>query len=413
MGAEEATKIAITAVGLDATSYRALAHFMLSVPEAIMLGNLDHYGGVDREIGRSLDRAHTSVCFIDYDPNTEQAIRLTERLRADHPGVYVFAISAASEPEAIIVAMRAGCAEYLLKPLQDERVLDGLARVETKQKERTRSRVRGKVVTLVGAKGGVGVTSLALHLALTLVEAGQRKCLLVDQHPALGDASLYLGLSHHQYSFYELASNTERLDQELLQGFVLHHDSGLDLLDAPDAVDGMHIAPPSAVQYTVSFLAETYEFVVIDCPPALTEVTAACIAESDQIAIVMTAEMPAVRNAVHYMEHLEKIAHSQSAIQVVVNRHSKKGPLSDERIEKALGREISVRVPNSYNEVIRTINTGIPIGGNSSQFLIAMQNWAQQIARGNETQNKKKAMAAAHSGGGVLALFGRQAAGES
>src|SRR5713101_5700856 len=196
MGTVERTaRIGVMAVCLDTMSFEALSHFMAGVPGAVIFGSLDHYVGVEREIGRALDLAQTRICFIDYDRNTEEAIWMTERLRSEYPDVHSFAVSAYSEPEAIIAAMRAGCVEYLMKPVQHERVLDGLARVEAKQNAKTRSRVRGKIITLVGAKGGTGVTSLGLHLALELAEEGQRKCLFIDQHPALGDASLYLGMS--------------------------------------------------------------------------------------------------------------------------------------------------------------------------------------------------------------------------
>ncbi len=395
------------AVCLDLTSYEVLSQFMAGVPGAVIIGNLDHYVGVEREVGRALDLAQIRICFIDYDRNTEEAIWITERLRSEYPDVYSFAVSAYSEPEAIIAAMRAGCAEYLLKPVQHERVLDGLARVEAKQKKRARSGVRGKVITLVGAKGGTGVTSLALHLALELAHEPKRKCLLVDQHPALGDASLYLGTVRHQYSFYELANNADRLDEELLRGFLLHHNSGLHLLDSPETVDAIHGAPPSAVEHTLAFLAETYQFVIVDCPPGLTEGTLASISQSEQVAIVMTAELPSVRNTVRYVEHLSRLGYSSSSIHVVLNRYSKKGPLSDDRSEKALGRQISMRVPNSYNEVIRSINTGAPISpGNKSDFSAAIQKWAHEFASsGNEIGIK--AMAAAQSGGGMRALFGR------
>ena len=160
---EKSARMAVMAVCLDATSYQAVLHFMSGVPGTVMVGNLDHYVGVEREIGRALDLAYIRICFIDYDQNTEEALWTTERLRSEYPDVHSFAVSAYSEPEAIIAAMRAGCAEYLLKPMQHERVLDGLARVVAKQKKQARSGVRGKVITLVGAKGGTGVTSLALH----------------------------------------------------------------------------------------------------------------------------------------------------------------------------------------------------------------------------------------------------------
>jgi len=395
------------AVCLDATSYEALSHFMAGVPGVVIVGNLDHYVGVEREIGRALDLAQTRICFIDYDRNTEEAIWVTERLRSEYPDVHSFAVSAYSEPEAIIAAMRAGCAEYLQKPVQHERVLDGLARVEAKQKKRARSTVRGKVVTLVGSKGGTGVTSLALHLALELAHERKRKCLLVDQHPALGDASLYLGTGRHQYSFYELASNADHLDEELLRGFLLHHNSGLDLLDSPETVDAIHGASPSTVEHTLAFLADTYHFVIVDCPPGLTDGTRACISQSEQVAIVMTAELPSVRNTVRYIEHLSKLGYSSSSIHVVLNRHSKKGPLSDDRIEKALGRAISLRVPNSYNEVIRAINSGAPISsGNKSDFGAAIQRWADELAS-SDGSNKNKALAASQTAFGMKALFSR------
>lgn len=404
---EAPTRIAVMAVCLDSASYQDLTQFMAGVPGAVLMGNLDHYVGVEREIGRALDLAHTRICFIDYDQNIDEAIRITERLRSEYPDVHSIAVSTYSEPEGIIAAMRSGCAEYLLKPVQHERVLDALARVEAKQKKKARSGVHGKVITLVGAKGGTGVTSLALHLALELARERKRKCLLVDQHPALGDASLYLGTGRHQYSFYELVSNRERLDDELLQGYLLRHDSGLHLLDSPESVDGLHGAPPSAVEHTLAFLADTYQFVVVDCPPGLTEGTLACITQSDSVAIIMTPELPAVRNTVRYIVHLSRMGYSANSMSVVLNRYSKKGPLSDESIERALGREISLRVPNSYNEVIRAINAGAPISsGNRSEFGAAIQKWAHEIASSNGN-TKAKAMAAGDPRGGMRGLFGR------
>jgi len=425
---EWAARVTVMGVCLDSTSYQALSDFMAGVPEAVITGNVDHYSSaerevgraldiphVEREVGRALDLPHTRICFIDYDRNNEEAIRITERLRSEYPHAHVFAVSSNSQPQGIIAAMRAGCAEYLSKPMRQEQVLDGMARVEANQKKRTRSRAHGKVITLVGAKGGTGVTSLALHLALELAHEGKRKCVLVDQHPALGDASLYLGTGRHQYSFFELANDSDRLDEELLQGFLLRHDSGLHLLDSPEIVDAIHGAPPSAVEHTLAFLADLYQFVVVDCPPGLTDATLSSIAQSEQIAIVMTAELPSVRNSVRYIEYLSKLGYTSSSIHVVLNRYSKKGPLSDERIEKALGREISLRVPNSYNEVIQAINAGAPIpSGKKSDFGAAIQKWAHELVSNGVGNDRIQATAPAKLSvetkgqiGGFRALFGK------
>src|SRR5439155_5482265 len=108
----------------------AVSYFLAGVPGGVVVGNLDHYAGAEREIGRELSLGRARICFVDYDRNMEEATWVTERLRSECPDVHAFAISSSSDPEAIIGAMRAGCVEYMIKPVQHERVLEALARVE-------------------------------------------------------------------------------------------------------------------------------------------------------------------------------------------------------------------------------------------------------------------------------------------
>src|ERR1051326_4174172 len=110
--AEAPVRIAVVSICLDRTSYTALSHFMATVPGAALVGDLDRYLGAEREVERALSRGHTRVCIVDYDQNVTDAISITERLRSDHPDICIFAASASSEPDRIIAAMRAGCAEY-------------------------------------------------------------------------------------------------------------------------------------------------------------------------------------------------------------------------------------------------------------------------------------------------------------
>src|SRR5437879_6169684 len=132
--ASGATRVAVMGVCLDAMSYNALSHFVVPLPGAAAVGNVERYGGAEREAARMLETGHTRVCIIDYDQNTEEAVWVTERLKNEHPDIYVFAVSTYAQPDRIIAAMRAGCAEYLMKPLQSERVLDALSRVEANQR---------------------------------------------------------------------------------------------------------------------------------------------------------------------------------------------------------------------------------------------------------------------------------------
>lgn len=373
-------RITICGVCLDVQTYMSLSQFLASLTGGGLGGNLDRYIGSEREVARLLEAGSIRVCIVDLDANPGEANLVIERLHAAYPDIFVFAASGSSDTEQIISAMRNGCTDFLTKPLRHEALYAALLRVEIKQRERSHKKNRGKVISVIGAKGGTGVTTIALHLSLSLSRESGRKCLLVDQHPALGDSSLYLGVERHKYSFYDLVGSMERLDEELLQGFVLHHDSGLDLLDSPDSVDFNAYATPAAIEQTISFLAETYQYIVVDCPPGLSDTTLSTLSQSDQIAIVLTAELPAVRNALRYTEYLSRIGMNSMNFYLVLNRYSKKASLGEERVEKTLQHPIGLRVPNAYQDVIRSINTGTPIEtGRKPEFGASITAWCREL----------------------------------
>ena len=232
----------------------------------------------------------------------------------------------------------------------------------------------------MGAKGGAGVTSLALHLALNLVQRHQQKCLLVDQHPALGDLALYLGLGRHQYSFYELVHNMDRLDADLLQGFLLQHSSGLSVMDSPEAIHAFPNAASDAIEHTLAFLAENYQFVLIDCPPGLSEDTCAAIRQSDRLAIIITPELPAIHNAIRAIEYLTGLHYPDENIDIILNRSSRKGALNDREIEASLHREVTMRIPNNYELIVNAINAGTPIDfSRKSDLAVPLDSWADLL----------------------------------
>jgi pilus assembly protein CpaE len=388
---EIAGSIGVCSVCLDPQTHMAMSQFLSLQPGAFVSGNINRYMGSEREIGLALEEGGTRVCLLDLDANPAEANQAIERLQAERPDIFVIAVSGSSDPELIVAAMRNGCTDFLSKPLRQEALHTALRRVEIKQRERShKGQNRGKVISVIGAKGGTGATTLALHLALNLVRQSGKKCLLVDQHPALGDSSLYLGVGRHKYSFYELVGHPDRLDEELLHGFVLHHDSGLDLLDSPESVDFSAYATPAGIAQTISFLAEYYQYVVVDCPPGLSDTTLSTLCQSDQVAIVLTAELPAVRNALRYTDYLSKLGVNPANLLLVLNRYSKKGPLGDEQLQKTLQHPIGIRVPNSYAEVIRSINAGTPVEtARKSEFGAAISSWCQNLIAQSPAEDEK------------------------
>jgi pilus assembly protein CpaE len=192
------------------------------------------------------------------------------------------------------------------------------------------------------------------------------------------------------------------LDFELLQSFVLHHSSGLDLLPAPLTEAARNVGP-EAIGRAIEFIRLRYEFVLIDCPPGLTEQNCELVRRSDHVYLVTVAEVPALRNLTRYLEYLTRMEFSQEKVRVVLNRYLKRGAISDDEIEKAIRQRIYWRVPNQYNQVIRDINAGDPLSGIGSDVSRSLLDWAGDVSRkpaDGEGNGKRK------SSRGLLGLLG-------
>ena len=394
-------RIGVLCINMDPGSRAALESLVVETPGTHLVDNVDRHV-VPREVSRLLEPFQHRICVIDFDTGLEESCRLAERIRDNCERVALFAASSDSQSSSIISAMRAGCTEYLIKPFDPDRVASALAHIEARRHMKDQGVGTGKIVTIMGAKGGMGATSLATHLALTLVQRHQQKVLLVDQHHALGDVSLYLGLTRHQYSFYELVHNTDRLDEELLQGFLLHHDSGLHVLDSPEVLDSFPHASPEAIEHTLAFLAEHYQFVIIDAAPGISDDSAAAIRQSDKLQIVLTPELPAIRNVLRWVEYLIGMQYPENCIDIVLNRVAKNSPLNEHEIESALRRPIPVKIPNSYDEFAKAINAGAPLAqGRNAAVPPALDKWADRLmgeGSGNAVRTKPAR--------GWLGLFG-------
>ncbi|MFB3920857.1 MAG: CpaE family protein [Terriglobia bacterium] len=348
---------------------------------AQLAAELQHYLA-DEQDSVFVDRLkdlHPDICIIDFDRDREKAGSTAERIHETLSGTVIFAVSAKSQSDLIIAAMRCGCTEYLLKPLDRDALLEGLARVGGRRKDK-REQAAGKVLAFLAAKGGTGATTLATHLAAHLAQRQPHRALLVDLHPDLGDASVFLALPKHQYHFYDLADNTHRLDAELLQGFVMKHRSTLDVLPAPDGVDAPRHVAADALQRVLDFLRSHYGFVVVDCHPALDEQTMVVVDQADQVYLIATPELPALRSVARHVEYFGRFDYPPDKIRIVINRYSKGGSITDAQIEKAIHKNIFWKIPNQYFEVMKSINTGDPLSvAARSDLMRSLSDWAEML----------------------------------
>lgn len=216
----------------------------------------------------------------------------------------------------------------------------------------------GRVVTVFSPKGGAGKSVLSVNLASTLARRGGR-AVLVDADFALGDVSVMLRLDP-AHTIVEAVGRLDRLDPTLIGGLLTHHEpSGLDVLAAPPSPSDAEKITPVMLSGVLGVLRTMASMVVVDTPPVLDDLVLTLLAESDVVVLVVSLDVPSVKNARLGVQALELVRDPSAPVLLVLNRAGSKVYLSTRDVERTLGLAADVTLPSDVL-VPRSINKGVP-----------------------------------------------------
>ena len=219
-----------------------------------------------------------------------------------------------------------------------------------------------RVVAVAGAKGGVGTTVIASHLAWDVAtsEPKMRVC-LVDLDIEKGDVPSYLDVSH-RVSVADLAKISEDLAARAVADTVVVHSSGLHLLLAPVEIRDTEFVSPEAVRRILAQLRTLYHLVVVDTGSAITTTQAAAVESADVTLQIVTADVPALRAARRQVVAWESLSvTSADTVHVVVNRFVRRSEIQQDTIDAlALGQRSEVLIPDLDRGLERAGNSRTP-----------------------------------------------------
>jgi pilus assembly protein CpaE len=367
---------ALLQVLVDNTSVARTVHASTSFPVAS-----------SDPVTRRVRGANPDVTIVDIpNDNAQLALRAIELLHQEMPETAVFAIGNLNQPQIIVNAMRAGAREFIERPTSTTDLLEAFVRITAAQRRGKQEGLRGKVFSVINAKGGNGATTVAVNLALALQSAyGQTA--LVDLAP-LGHAALHMNLKP-VFTVADATRNLHRMDASLLESFMTRHNGGLQLLagtNVPATVD------PSTAEFVRLFdmLVTHYRYVVVDASSRFDAATRLIASLSETVLLVACSDVASLWSAARVQQYLGETG-SRERVRLVLNRYRKVSGFSEADAEAAVGAKLLWRVPNQYFAISSAIDRGTPVmDQRTSEIARSFAGLAHELTR-NDVEVKRAA----------------------
>lgn len=367
---------ALLQVLVDGTTVARTVHSCASFPV-----------GASDPVTRRVRAANPDVTLVDIPAdNPSVALRAIELMHQEMPEGAIFAVGTLNQPQVIVNAMRAGAREFIERPTNTTDLLEAFVRLTSAQRRGRQEGLRGKVFSVINAKGGNGATTVAVNLALALQSAyGQTA--LIDLAP-LGHTALHMNLKP-VFTVSDATRNLHRMDASLLESFMTRHSGGLQLLagsNAPAALD------PSTAEFVRLFdmLVSHYRYVVVDASSRFDAATRLIASLSETVLLVACSDVASLWSAARVHQYLGESG-GRERVRLVLNRFRKVPGFSEADAETAVGAKMIWRVPNQYFAVSSAIDRGTPVmDQRNSEIARCFAGLAQELTR-NDAEVKRTA----------------------
>ncbi len=306
------------------------------------------------------------VVIISLDSDQNKALQLIGTLAAE-TDLPMLAVSARGDGQSILQALRNGAREFLTAPVVLEDLLKALRRLTPRAgTENASGNIQGpakaesQVIAILGSRGGVGCTSVAVNLGATLAQDPGFGVALVDLDLALGDADVALDLIA-DYTLADVALNVERLDMQFLKRSLCKHASGLSLLPHPVQVEDAGLIREEHLQRVIGLLRASYTHLLLDLSKGFSPCDICALRMADVILLVAQLELSSLRNVVRLMLALSNDEELSNKVHIVLNRVGSECDISLKKAEETIGKQFFWQIPNDPKAVIESRNQGVPL----------------------------------------------------
>ncbi len=314
------------------------------------------------------------IVLMDINMPEVDGIAATTLISGRLPNTSVIMMSVQNEPDYLRRSMLAGAREFLSKPFSLEELAESIRHVNQLAQSNRRVVVSGgdhnaqvpgsrkrraKVFSVYGLKGGVGRSTIAANLAVALRQQGDREVALLDGNVLYGDIGVMLNVTDNK-TIADVVRNFQTLDRDLITDILVSHSSGVKVLLAPADPQVGEQVHAEHMELVLQHLLTMVDYVVIDTRPSFDEVTLSLLDHSDQIVLVLSLELTAIKGAKQYLEVGDLLGYDSDKLSLVVNRATALAGITVADVEASLKRQIAAKLTDDPVLTLKAINEGVP-----------------------------------------------------
>ena len=331
----------------------------------------------------------TSCILVDEALEGRIALPIIQELSRTYPLIPVVLLSRARTSESVVAAMDAGARTVLALPLSLEEISNRLlpvlawsraVRSEASSREEITARRQGTITAVVGAKGGVGTSTVALMAAAQLAQ-GARTC-LVDLDVRGGDLAAMTGISVRR-SITDLADIAAEVSAREISEVMYPLPGGIALLPAPEQGETGEMLTESATRQILTMLRYQFDHVVLDCGNRLDDILAMGLDSADRALIVTTPDAPALRSVRRLSDALDRLDIARGRpFGLVVNLTSRQREIQPATAAKMTGVALAASIPDLTAQIEMAVNSNTLLTSRVPAMAKAAQSIAGAITAG-------------------------------
>ncbi len=342
------------------------------------------------------------VVIISIEEPMVRALQTVEAVADLLPQSPIVTYSSVKDPASMRKAMLAGVSDYLITPVREEDLINSVHSVLA-QEERRQARISGEmdepvacgtVLTVFGAKGGIGKTTIATNLATALVQKTDQSVVVVDLDTRFGDVAILMDIPVER-SIADLALPEEEINRELLQDCLYTHNTGMTILPAPVRPTDWRSIHAGHIERVVTLLAQTYDYVILDTPGTFNDVVARSLELATLVLLVATVDMASLKDTLLAIDMLRSWNYPQEKVKLVINATNEASNVQPQEVSRMLGREVFWSIPYDRN-ISTSTQLGMPVvvtkpNAKASESLTELAYVLSGVRQQQQEQEQKQA----------------------